>query len=129
MSERKRTTAKTCFTRQVIFISKGAGRMVEELWEEFDMLSDCPRKVVIANDEYRIRLLADATKVERLGEALEDDVGKTLDEAETRFKQVSRIFQTNLWSRYGHDKITAAVLVRVPNWRVIRCVCTSWRRG
>lgn len=83
----------------------------EELGEEFDKLSDCLRKVVKTNDEYRTTLLAEAIKEERLGEALEGDIGKTLDEAETRFKQVSCIFQTNLWSRYGHDKITAAVLV------------------
>lgn len=61
--KRERTTAKSSFTRQANFISRGADRMVEEgLQEEFSKLSDCLRNVFEANDEYRIGLLAEATK-------------------------------------------------------------------
>lgn len=48
---------------------------------------------------------------ENLGEQLEGDIEKTVNEAQTRFNKVSHIIQMNLWSRYGQEKITAAILV------------------
>ncbi|KAM9764604.1 uncharacterized protein ACNS7B_019486 [Menidia menidia] len=111
--KRERTTAKSSFTRQANLISKEADSMVEEeLREEFNKLSVCLRNIFEANDEYRIGLLAEATKEEvGLGEQLESDIEKTVDEAETKFKEVRGIIQKNLWSRYGQEEVTAAILV------------------
>ncbi|KAK6319058.1 hypothetical protein J4Q44_G00102690 [Coregonus suidteri] len=55
--KKERTTAKSSFTRQANFISRGASSMLQvELKEEFAKLSDCFRKMLDANDDYRIGL-------------------------------------------------------------------------
>lgn len=58
--KKERTIAKSSFTRQANFISRGASSMLQvELKEEFTKLSDCFRKMLDANDDYRIGLEAD----------------------------------------------------------------------
>lgn len=60
-------------------------------------------------------MLAEATEKKEeevgLGEQLEGDIERTVDEAETKFQEVNPIIQKNLWSRYGEEEITAAILV------------------
>lgn len=66
--KKERTTAKSSFTRQANFISRGASSMLQvELKEEFAKLSDCFRKMLDANDDYRIGLEADMTEDEEPG--------------------------------------------------------------
>lgn len=88
--------------------------MVEaELTEELSKLSDYLRKLLDANNDYKSGLLAKTRKEEKeacLGEQQESDIKRTTNEAEARFKEVRDVVQVNLWSRYGQQKLTAAIL-------------------
>ena len=70
--KRERTTAKSSFTRQANFISRGVSSMLEaELKEEFIKLSHCFRQLLDANDDYSIGLLAEggATVVQEVNKS------------------------------------------------------------
>ena len=113
--KKERTAAKSTFTGQANFLSKGADSMVEaELREEFAELSYCRKIVLEANDDYKTGLLAESQEPEEEDAVLEEkeelDVERTANEAEARFGEVRRIVQTNLWSRYGQYAITTAII-------------------
>src|SRR4029434_2722867 len=118
--KRERTTAKSSFTRQANFISRGVSSMLEaELKEEFIKLSHCFRQLLDANDDCRIGLLAEIKKPEEEEEEEEEvvlekqqerDIKRTENEAETKFEEVKDTVQTNLWSRYGKNELEMAIL-------------------
>ncbi|XP_054861306.1 uncharacterized protein LOC129347620 [Amphiprion ocellaris] len=112
--KKERTTAKSSFTRQANFISRGASSMLQvELKEEFTKLSDCFRKMLNANDDYRIGLEADIkTENEEadLDEQQEADIDRSVKEGETKLAEIRDIVQTNLWSRYGKSELDVAIL-------------------
>lgn len=111
--KKERTTAKSSFTRQANFISRGASSMLQvELKEEFAKLSDCFRKMLDANDDYRIGLEADMTEDEEpgLNEQQEADIDRSVNEGETKLAEIRDIVQTNLWSRYGRSELLVAIL-------------------
>ena len=117
--KRERTTAKSSFTRQANFISRGVSSMLEaELKEEFIKLSHCFRQLLDANDDCRIGLLAEIKKPEEeeeeeevvLEKQQERDIKRTENEAETKFEEVKDTVQTNLWSRYGKNELEMAIL-------------------
>ena len=111
--KKERTTAKSSFTKQANCIIRGARSMLEaELKEEFTKLSDCFRKCLEANDDYKTGLLADIKKTkeeEVLGEQQESDIERTANEAETKYEEIRDIVQTNLWSRYGKSKLEISI--------------------
>ena len=111
--KKERTTAKSSFTRQANFIAREASSMLqEELKEEFTKLSDCFRKLLDANDNYRIGLEADIKSEDEeanLDEKQEEDIERTEREAETKLKEIKDIVQTNLWSRYGKNDLETAI--------------------
>ena len=112
--KKERTTAKGSFTRQANFISRGASSMLQvELKEEFSKLSDCFRKMLDANDDYRIGLEADIkTEDEEAGldGQQEADINRSVNEGETKLAEIRDIVQTNLWSRYGRSELLVAIL-------------------
>lgn len=112
--KRQRTSAKSSFTRQANIISRGANSMLQvELREEFTKLSDCFRKMLEANDDYRIGLEADIKTQDKeagLDEQQEADIDRSVNEGETKLSEVRDIVQTNLWSRYGRSKLLSAIL-------------------
>lgn len=112
--KKERTTVKSSFTRQANFLCKEAELMVEaELRDEFNKLSEHFRRLLIANDDYKNGLLAEATKEEEeasLDKQQKSDIIKTTNEAETRFKEVRDFIQDNLWSRYGQEELTGVIL-------------------
>lgn len=112
--KRQRTSAKSSFTRQANIISRGANSMLQvELREEFTKLSDCFRKMLEANDDYRIGLEADIKTEDKeagLDEQQEADIDRSVNEGETKLSEVRDIVQTNLWSRYGRSKLLSAIL-------------------
>ncbi|KAG7475365.1 t-SNARE domain-containing protein 1 [Solea senegalensis] len=112
--KKERTIAKSSFTRQANFISRGASSMLQvELKEEFIKLSDCFRKMLDANEDYRIGLEADIkTEDEDAGLDVqqEADIDKSVKEGETKLKEIRDIVQTNLWSKYGGSELPVAIL-------------------
>ncbi|XP_058641724.1 uncharacterized protein LOC131546270 [Onychostoma macrolepis] len=112
--KKERTIAKSSFTRQANFISRGGSSMLQvELEEEFTKLSDCFRKMLDANDDYRIGLEADIkTEDEKAGldEQQEADLDRSVNEGETKLAEIRNIVQTNLWSRYGRSELLVAIL-------------------
>ncbi|XP_073670542.1 uncharacterized protein [Paramisgurnus dabryanus] len=111
--KKERTTAKSSFTRQANLISREASRMLQvELKEEYTKLSDCFRKMLDANDDYRIGLEADIkTENEEAGlnEQQEADIDRSVKEGETKLAEIRTIVQTNLWSRYGESELLVAI--------------------
>lgn len=114
--KKERTTAKIKFTKQANFLSKEADSMIKsELKEEFKEFSADARRVLEANDDYRTGLLADMEAnaeegVEmELDKQQEADLRKTVKDCEMRADKVGQIVQTNLWTRYGEDKMSTAV--------------------
>ncbi|KAG7459262.1 hypothetical protein JOB18_007149 [Solea senegalensis] len=112
--KKERTIAKSSFTRQAKFISRGASSMLQvELKEEFTKLSDCFRKMLDANDDYRIGLEADIKTEDEdggLDELQEADIDKSVKEGETKLEEIRDIVQTNLWSKYGGSELPVAIL-------------------
>ena len=110
--KKERTTAKSSFTRQANFISRGASSMLqEELKEEFTKLSDCFRKMLDANDDYRIGLEADIKTEDTeasLDETQEADIDRSV-EGETKLAEIRNIVQTNLRSTYGKSELDVAI--------------------
>nr|XP_055028591.1 uncharacterized protein LOC129417788 [Misgurnus anguillicaudatus] len=111
--KKERTTAKSSFTRQANFISREASKMLQvELKEEYTKLSDCFRKMLDANDDYRIGLEADIkteNKEASLNEQQEADIDRSVKEGETKLAEIRTIVQTNLWSRYGESELLVAI--------------------
>ena len=107
--KKERTTAKSSFTRQANFISRGEGSMLQvELKEEFTKLSHCFRKMLDANDNCRIGLEADIKTEDKeagLDEQQEADIERSEKEGETKLAETRDIVQTNLWSRYGKSEL------------------------
>ncbi|KAG7486439.1 hypothetical protein JOB18_031601 [Solea senegalensis] len=100
--KKERTIAKSSFTRQANFISRGASSMLQvELKEEFIKLSDCFRKMLDAKEDYRIGLEADIKT---------EDIDKSVKEGEAKLKEIRDIVQTNLWSKYGGSELPVAIL-------------------
>lgn len=112
--KKERTTAKSNFTRQANFISRGASSMLQvELREEFTKLSNCFRKMLDANDDYRIGLEADIKTEDKeagLDEQQKADIDRSVKEGETKLAEIRDIVQTNLWSRYGRSELLVAIL-------------------
>lgn len=83
-----------------------------ELKEEFTKLSDCFRKMLDANDDYRIGLEADIKTEdtdESLDETQEADIDRSVKEGETKLAEIRDIVQTNLWSMYGKSELDAVI--------------------
>jgi len=112
--KKERTTAKSSFTRQANFISRGASSMLQmELEEEFTKLSECFRKMLDANDDYRIGLEADIKTEDEeasLDEQQEADIDRSVNEGETKLREIKELVQTNLWSRYGKSELLDGIL-------------------
>lgn len=110
------TLAKSAFTKQAKFLSRGAKHLTKsELQEEFKTLISEASNVSETNDEYRSGLLADieadmagGEEVE-LGKQEQADFEKTIQECEVRLEEVRKIVLFNLWSRYGKDEMGTAI--------------------
>lgn len=114
--KRERTTAKVNLTKQANFLSREAYSMTEsELKEEFKKFSADTRKVFEANNDYRTGLLAEVEAEAEDGDEVEleeqqiADFERTVKDCEKKSDEVGRIVQTNLWTRYGKDELSAAV--------------------
>lgn len=108
--------AKSAFTKLANFLSREARSMTEsELREEFKKLISEARNVSGANDEHRAGLLADIESNTADGEEAEldqqqeADMEKTINDCGARLDEVREIVLTNLWSRYGQEKLKAAI--------------------
>ncbi len=100
----ERTLAKSAFTKQANYLSKGANGMIkDELQEEFRKLSSLARYVSGANDDYMAGLLADAEAGTEEGEEVKLDkhqqaeLEKTMEECDTRLGEIREAVQSNLW--------------------------------
>lgn len=114
--KKERTVAKSCFTKQTNYLSTNASTLTEsELRGEFGKLSVDARKLIKANDEYRAGLEAELeSKAEEGEEGMLDkeqdaNLKKVTTDCEQRLKEVKATVQTNLWGRYGHDALEAAL--------------------
>ncbi|XP_055768950.1 uncharacterized protein LOC129844827 [Salvelinus fontinalis] len=114
--KQERTLAKSAFTKQANFLSRGAKHMTKsELREEFKKLTSEARKVSETNDEYRAGLLADIEAETDEGEEADlskqqqTELEKTFQECEVRLDEVRGMIQSNLWPRYGEDEVKSAI--------------------
>ena len=112
--KQERTTAKSSFTRQANFILRGGDSMSqEELKEEFTKFDFRFRKLVEANDDYRVGLEADIKEADP-GGALdvqdEADIDSAVKEAVTKQQEVRDFVKNNLWSRYGKIELQMPIL-------------------
>lgn len=110
--KKERTTAKSSVTRQANFISRGASSMPQvELKEEFTKLLDCFRKLLNANDDYRLEAdIKSENEVADLDEQQEADIDRSVKEGETKFAEIRDIVQTTLWPWYGKSELDVAIL-------------------
>lgn len=111
--KKERTKAKSLFTRQANFVIRDASMMVQgELMAEFDKLSEYLKELFGSNDNYMAGLLslAETKKDEEPYIEQQEEIDKTATEAEEKFKLVRETVQDNLWSRYGKQEMSAAIL-------------------
>lgn len=87
--KKERITAKISVTKQANLITRGASSMLEaELKEEFTKLSDCFRRFLEANEDYKTGLLADIKEEAVLEEKQVGDIERTAKKTETKFEEV-----------------------------------------
>ncbi|KAG7496065.1 hypothetical protein JOB18_011231 [Solea senegalensis] len=106
--KKERTIAKSSFTRQANFISRGASSMLQvELKEEFIKLSDCFRKMLDANEDYRIGLEADI-KTE------DEDAGLDVQQEADIDKSVKEGASTRAQARRSQQKVDPQAIQEIP---------------
>lgn len=110
--KQERTSAKTTFTKQANYLSRAIGHLTKsELQKEFKDLLSLVRNVSQTNDDYELGLLAeiDEDGEKKLDPKQQADLTRTIEDCNARMKEVQKMVQSNLWSRYAEGDLTFAV--------------------